>query len=283
MTPSTCSTRSTRSTRLFTSPQLSIRARRAATTTALLTLACAAHATPVLQATLDAPTELQKGEVDRYTLTLINTGSSAAGSPVMRLPLATGQDVAGALPTGCALVQEAIPTLGVVRQVRCTSSTVPARARRAWSFNLRAPLNPATVAHRAYATATSSPALWSNLVQTAYANYNVPITPGGAWLLASCNSATGPLPYNICLPWAEMRGEVLLAVGGVVDSAEGPIGNWLQTDPRSLRIDTAPSYMPDPMVMSYSAINSRCFRGMGESFPPPGGTKVYTASKICRI
>lgn len=244
-----------------------------------------AHAAVSLQLTLEAPTELQMGVYDRYTVTLNNSGSTTAGSPVARLPLATGQNVAQPLPPGCSVVNEAIPPSQVaVRQIRCSTSTVPARGRRSWSFVLQAPAAPATVQHRAHASASGSPALWSNTVQTAYGAYSVPVTPGMTWLISSCyNGSAGPLAWNLCSPSAEMSGEVVLAVGGVVDSIDGPIGTWLQTDPLSLRIDSAPGYGSDPMVLQYSVVNSRCLRGAGESVPPPGGTKIYTASKICRL
>jgi len=244
-----------------------------------------ARAAVSLQVTLEAPTQLHLGVADRYTVTASNTGSTSAGSPVMRLPLATGQLAMLPLPPGCAEVTEPIPPgQNAVRQIRCTTSTVPARGKRSWSFVLQAPAAPATVSHRAHVSATGSPALWSNTVSTAYASYSVPITPGTAWVISSCyNGSAGPVAWNLCPASAEVSGEIVFAVGGVVDSAEGPIGTWLQTDPLSLRIDSAPGYGADPMVLQYTVVNSRCLRGGGVTTPPPGGTVIYSASKVCRL
>lgn len=242
-----------------------------------------AHAAVSLQVTLEAPTQLQLGVVDRYTVTANNTGSTSAGSPVMRLPLATGQVAMQPLPPGCLeMNQPVVPGGPAVRHIRCTTSTVPARGKRSWSFVLQAPAAAATVQHKAYITATGSPALWSNTVSTAYANYSIPITPGTAWVISSCyNGSAGPLDGNLCPTSAEMSGDVVLAVGGVVDTVDGPIGTWLQTDPLSLRIVSAPGYGADPMTLQYTVINSRCFRGGGVT-SPSSGSPIYSASKICR-
>lgn len=247
-------------------------------------LATPAHAAVSLQVTLEAPTQLQLGVVDRYTVTVNNTGSTTAGSPVMRLPLAGNQNAMSPLPTGCAVVTEPIAQgQNAVRHLRCTTSTVPARGKRSWSFVLQAPPAAATVQHKAYISATGSPALWSNTVSTAYANYSVPITPGTTWVISSCyNGSAGPVAWNLCPTSAEMSGEVVLAVGGVVDTVDGPIGTWLQTDPLSLRIDSAPGYGADPMTLQYTVINSRCFRGGGVT-SPTSGSPIYSASKICRL
>lgn len=247
----------------------------------------AAHATVSLQVTLDAPTQLQTSVTDRYTVTVNNTGSTSAGNPVMRLPLATGQVALGPLPTGCAEVTEPVqPGQSAVRQLRCTTGTVPARARRVWSFVLRAPANPVTVQHRARVTAGGSPALWSNTVPTAYANYSIPIVPGATWVISSCsNGSAGPIDQNLCPTSAEVTGEVVLAVGGVVDTVEGPIGTWIQNSPLNLIITSASGYGSGTMTLTYSVINSRCLRGPGVTTvpPQPGDPTYYSASKICRL
>ncbi|MBL8326278.1 MAG: hypothetical protein JNJ89_15105 [Rubrivivax sp.] len=256
--------------------------------TAVAALVCTmqpASAQVMLQPSLTAPAELQIGAHDLYRLSLRNAGSTSAVNAVMRLPLASGQQPMLPLPTGCVKVTEAFGNQASVPQVRCTASSVPARATRSWSFVMQAPALPATVVHQARASANGVASGLSNAVTTTYAAFSIPVLPGTQWEMASCyNGPAGPLAWNLCSPTAEAAGAVTLAVGGVIDTVEGPIGSWLQTDPQSLRVESSPAYTgTDPIVINYTVISSRCLRGGGVSVPPPGGTTIYTASRICRL
>lgn len=252
---------------------------------ALAVTALPTRAQPALQATLSAPAELQLGAHDAYRLTLRNAGSTAASNTTVRLPLPVGLDAMAPLPSGCAVVTETFGTQAGVRQLRCTLASVPARATRQWSFVLQAPTVPMNVSHRALAGAANvAGSAWSNTVATRYASFSIPIVPGLAWEMASCNNGTsGPVAWNLCPTSAEVVGEVVLAVGGVVDNADGYTGAWLQTDPLSLRLTWAAEPGMDAVVQNYSVINSRCLRGPGESVPAPGNPKIYLASRICRL
>lgn len=243
-----------------------------------------ALAMPLLQATLAAPAELHLGAHDAWRMTLRNVGSTAAGSTTLRMALPVGINAVTPLPGGCAVVTEALGAKASVRQMRCTLSMVPARATRSFAFVLKAPTVPMIVPHQIHASASNVVGVaLSNTVHTDYRAYSVPVTPGTVWEMASCNNGNaGPLAWNLCPASAEIVSEVTLAVGGVIDNADGFPGTWLQTDPLSLRLDWAADSGIDAVVQNYSVINSRCLRGPGESVPPPGGTKTYFASRICR-
>jgi len=252
---------------------------------ALAVTALPARAQSVLQATLSAPAELQLGAHDAYRMTLRNGGSTAASNATVRLPLPAGLNAMAPLPSGCNVITDTFGTQTGVRQLRCVLASVPARATRSWSFVLQAPTMPMNVSHRVLASATNvAGSAWSNTVATRYESFSLPIVPGLAWEMASCNNGTsGPLAWNLCPTSAEIVSEVVLAVGGVVDNAEGYTGAWLQTDPQSLRITWAAEALSDAVVQNYSVVNSRCLRGPGETVPTQGNPKVYLASRICRL
>lgn len=252
---------------------------------ALAVTATPARAQSVLQATLSAPAELHLGAHDAYRMTLRNGGSTAASNTTVRLPLPAGLNAMAPLPSGCSVTTDAFGTQTGVRQLRCVLASVPARATRSWSFVLQAPTMPMNVSHRMLASATNvAGSAWSNTVATRYDSFSIPIVPGLAWEMASCNNGTsGPLAWNLCPTSAEIVSEVVLAVGGVVDNAEGYTGAWLQTDPQSLRITWAAEALSPGAVQNYGVINSRCLRGPGETVPMQGNPKVYLASRICRL
>ena len=246
-------------------------------------------AAPVLLPSASVPTELQLGEYAVFTLAVHNTGNQHATGVVLRMPLPAGLQVQAPMPTGCAVISQPFTGLqGQVRQIRCSVGLVPARRARSYRMVVQAPplgqpmLN---VMHRVLATASNAGTAMSPQVLAQYRQFDVPITPGQTWELRSCNNGTaGPVAYHICPASSEVVAEVVLAAGGYLNDTDGqvsPDDRWLQLDPHVLRIDWTTGGLPSA-VSHYSAIDSRCLRGPGQTLPQPGEPVVYMASTICR-
>jgi uncharacterized repeat protein (TIGR01451 family) len=263
--------------------------RRPLTSTRLLLAAAlavasgAATASPTLQPSGVAPTELQLGEYAVFTLAINNTGTIAASGVVLRMPLPAGLDLQGPPHPTCSLFTGQFPGLpGQTRQIRCNVGNVSARRSKSFSLVVKAPTMPMlNVPHSVLATATNAATRQSPVILANYQHYDVPITPGLTWEMKSCNNGTaGPLAYSICPPHSEVGGEIVLAAGGYLTDADGQVGpteRWLQTSPHVLRIDWSGGYT------NFSAIDSKCLRGPGQTLPQPGQPVYYLASKICRL
>lgn len=235
-----------------------------------------------------APTELQLGEHAVFTLAVNNTGNTAAAGVVLRMPLPAGLDVQAPGSAYCAVVTETFSGIpGQVRQIKCSVGNVSARKSKSFSVVVKAPSLPMlNVRHRVLATATNGSAAFSPMVYADYRHYDIPITAGQTWEIRSCNNGTaGPLAYSICPPSSEVSGEIVLAAGGYLGDVDGqvsPDDRWLQTSPHVLRLDWVNGGVPGGFT-NLSAIDSRCFRGPGQTIPLPGQPVVYLASKLCRV
>jgi uncharacterized repeat protein (TIGR01451 family) len=251
---------------------------------ALLAVACGnASAQANLVPTGVAPTELQLGEHAVFTLAISNIGNVAASGVVLRMPLPAGLDIQGPPNAYCGVATEQFLGLpGQTRQIKCNVGNVSARRSKSFSMVVKAPMLPMlNVQHRVLATATNAPARQSAVIVANYQHFDVPITPGQTWEMKSCNNGTaGPLAYSICPPHSEVGGEIVLAAGGYLSDTDGqvaPTDRWLQTSPHVLRIDWSGGFT------NFSAIDSKCLRGPGQTLPQPGQPVYYLASKICKL
>jgi uncharacterized repeat protein (TIGR01451 family) len=255
----------------------------------LSAIALPSLAAPVLLPSATVPTELQLGAYAVFTLAVHNSGNHNASGVVLRMPLPAGLQVQAPLPTGCVVASDPFIGLpGQVRQIRCSAGLVPARRARSYRMVVQAPplgqpmLN---VMHRVQATATNAGTALSPQVLTQYRHFDVPVTPGLTWELRSCNNGTaGPLAYGICPASSEVVADIVLAAGGYLNDTDGQVSlddRWLQLNPHVLRIDWTIGGLP-AAVSHYTAIDSRCLRGPGQTIPQPGEPVVYLASTICR-
>lgn len=233
------------------------------------------------------PTELQLDEHAVFTLAVNNTGNTAASGVVLRLPLPAGLAVQPPGSSYCSVVTEPFAGLpGQVRQIKCVVGNVSARKSKSFSMVVKAPTQPLlNVRHRVLATATNGGSAQTPWVFANYQHYDIPITPGQTWEIRSCNNGiAGPLAYSICPASSEVGGDLVLMAGGYLSDVDGqvsPDDRWLQTSPHLLRLDWTRNGLPAAFT-TLSAIDSKCFRGPGQTVPAPGQPVVHLASKICR-
>jgi hypothetical protein len=101
--------------------------------------------------------------------------------------------------------------------------------------------------------------------------------------MRSCGGSS-PIADGICPASSEVVGDARLLPGGTFeDLLDGMPATWLQTSPQNLRLDypAGPGY--DAWYAELTPLNSRCFRGQGQTVPTVQGQAVsYTGNKICR-
>lgn len=255
-----------------------------------------------LPTTLVAPAELQLGQFDLYRVTVRNPSVYPATGVLLRLGIGPNVQLAPEQPPNCTIVanQPLVPGGPNQRQVRCVLATLPANTTWAWDFFLRgaASAAPFTRVHQAAVTAgnvAAGPQL-SAPATTSYQDFTLQVVPGSHWAGESCWNDDGltRVPYGICTKPASQNlpGTFRLMANGVVDATESPhlgtgtSATWSQpanhkrvnyTEPG----DPAWGYTQATAVLRI--INSRCFRGEGESVPTPGNPVYYNGFKICQI
>lgn len=271
--------------------------------TAALCAAGTAAANPTaLVTTLAAPAELQLGQYDLYRVTVRNPSVYPANGVLLRLAIGPNVQLAPEQPANCVIVANQPLVAGGpnVRQVRCALATLPAGTTWVWDFFLRgaASAAPFSRAHQAAATATNlaAGAQLSPVVTTSYQDFSLAVQPDSHWAGESCWKGNGlqPVPYGICTTPASQNlpGTFRLRAGGVVDATESPhlgtgtTATWSQPANHK-RVNYAepgdPAWGYTQATAVLRIINSRCFRGEGQTQPTPGNPVYYNGFKICLI
>lgn len=266
----------------------------------LATAPLAATANPTaLPTTLVAPAELQLGQYDLYRVTVRNPSVYPATGVLLRLGIGPNVQLAPEQPPNCTIVanQPLVPGGPNQRQVRCVLATLPANTTWVWDFFLRgaATAAPFTRVHQAAVTAgnvATGPQL-SATATTSYQDFSLPVVPGSTWVGESCwNDNGAAVPYGICTKPASqnLQGSFRLMANGVVDATASPhlgigtLATWSQPANHK-RVnysepgDPAWGYTHATAVLRI--INSRCFRGEGQTHPTPGNPVSYNGFKIC--
>ncbi|MBQ0930685.1 hypothetical protein [Ideonella alba] len=244
----------------------------------LVAVSGAAQAGTVLLPTLTAPTELQLGQHDEYTLSVTNTGNVIGSNVVLRMPFPSGLVLAQA-PTGCSVISnEPLGGSGPnTRQVKCLVGGLGIGVTKSYWMVVRAPTQPRLVQHRNWASASNAASAQSVITTTDYRHYDVTVPPGSTWQRTLC-SGYAPIDFDICPP-GSIQGPVtldLLAGGQVARGGQvSSIMAWSQATAHDLRVDWYRPVAPFADVMQ--ALNSRCFRGTIEQT-----STIYTVVRYCR-
>ncbi len=260
-----------------------------------------------LTTTLASPAELQLGEPDLYRVKVRNPSVFPAQNVVVRLTYAAGMSFVQPQPPNCSVViAPMLPGGPSTRHARCILPTLPPLTTWVWDFILRAPLpsnGPSSFTHQAVVTSSNVPATSLSLpVTTTYQNFTLPVVPGSHWEGESCTRGTGtpdsegsvPVPWGICTKPASqnLQGSFLMLANGVVDATESPqLGTGTTARWQQNSLSTVVRYVeqggPGLDYSEASAmlkiINSRCFRGPGQTLPYPGNPVFYSGFKICQI
>lgn len=260
-----------------------------------------------LTAILESPAELQLGAEDLYRVKVSNPSVFPAQNVVVRLTYAAGMSFILPRPPNCSLLLgPMLPGGPSTRHVRCILPTLPPLTTMAWDIVLRAPLpsnGPSSFAHQVVVTSSNvATTSFSPAVTTAYQNFTLPVVPGSHWAGESCTLGTGtpasegsvPVPWGICTKPASqnLQGSFLMLANGVVDATESPqlgtgtTARWLQNSPATVVRyveQGGPGLGYSEASAMLKIINSRCFRGPGQTLPYPGNPVVYSGFKICQI